>query len=199
MLSNSERTRLEKRESLSSEIRAVNDYRVKKKLIKWLEDASDALDILRKMPEERLKDDLSDIDVYRLLFIARYIMSSRRFMAVNGELDKPESWEALGYGISKPADNSDIARSVLIDEHIQELKAFVGHENPAPTALRLSKMKDELIDRITPDERNGITRAEEAMDDYINITMQYKDKDGPKSHPRRCITCNRATPESDLS
>lgn len=171
---------MEKRESLSSEIRAVNDYRVKKKLIKWLEDASDALDILRKMPEERLKDDLSDIDVYRLLFIARYIMSSRRFMAVNGELDKPESWEALGYGISKPADNSDIARSVLIDEHIQELKAFVGHENPAPTALRLSKMKDELIDRITPDERNGITRAEEAMDDYINITMQYKDKDGPK-------------------
>jgi hypothetical protein len=172
MLSDLERTRLKTRETDSPKIRAMNDLRVKKKLRAWLDDGFDALEIFDAIPLDKLKEELTDGDVCRLLKLARYIMIARKFMAVQGELEKHDGWEAVGYGITRPADKTDIIRSVLVDVHANALKVFVGPHNPAPYAMGISDMlkgpdKDKWSERFTPEEKEGIAEVEGIMHTFL--------------------------------
>lgn len=173
MLSDRERNQLQQRESLSSEIRAVNDYRAKKKLIKWLESAPDALIILQNIPVERLKDDLSDIDVYRLLEIAKNIMWARKFMAINGELGEPDKWEAEGYDIVRPADVVDVGRASFLSDDLDIFRQFIGPKNPVLFARQVARILDDTSpdntwkDRFTHEEKAGAKRAVENTRDYL--------------------------------
>ena len=118
MLSDLERNRLKTRETDIPKTRAINDMRVKKKLRAWLDDGFDALEIFHAIPEDKLKEDLTDADVYRLLTLVRYILVARRFMAIQGELEKPAEWEAVGYDITRAADSTDVGRSTFVDYHV---------------------------------------------------------------------------------
>lgn len=182
MLSDKERERLENRDSLKTEIKAVNDYRVKKKLIKWLEDAPDALSAVSLLPNEGMQKDLSDIDVYRLHKIAKYIMWAKKFMAVSdGKKENSDEWKAEGYGIIRPADSTDIARAVLISENLDDLHQFIGPNNPIPRARSAERiLNDEdpdntWKDRITPEEKKAVAKLKNAMDDYIKAILEKEE------------------------
>jgi hypothetical protein len=183
MLSDPERERLENRDSLKTEIKAVNDYRVKRKLIKWLEDAPDALSVVSLLPNERLQKDLSDIDVYRLLNIAKHIMWAKKFMAVSGnKKENPDEWKAEGYGIVKPADSIDIARAVLISENLDDLHQFIGPDNPIPWARVVERILNNddsdntWKERISPEEKKAVAKLKTAMDDYMKAILEKNEK-----------------------
>jgi hypothetical protein len=192
MLSDLERDRLNGRGTLDKKTRAVNDARVKKKLISWLGDAVDALAILRNIPSERLKDDLIDIDAYLLLSIAEDIMRDRRFMAVKGKLEAPSEWEAEGYGITRPANNIDIARTSMVNDHVRELTCFVGGNNPILDAKLVSRILDApdtpdyFKDRLafTPGEKEGVRRVFESERNYVlSVTLDRKKETSKEEHP----------------
>jgi hypothetical protein len=195
MLSDLERKRLENRESEDPKIRAVNDARVKKKLIAWLDDATDALEILRNIPSDRLKDDLIDIDVYRLLTIAEDIMRARRFMAIKGESENPDEWEAVGYDTARPVNGTDIGRTILVNEHAEQLEIFVGPKNPVPWARQVFRVLSDpekstrWMDRFTPEEKEGVRRVADSEREYVlSLTIdrekESKEEDLPTATGR---------------
>jgi hypothetical protein len=177
MLSDLERNRLKTRETDPPKTRAINDMRVKKKLRAWLDDGFDALEIFHAIPEDKLKEELTDRDIYQLLTLARYILVARRFMAIQGELEKPDGLEAIGYDVTRPADSTDIARSVFVDFHVNQLKIFVGPNNPAPFASEVSRIfntpgKEKYANRFTPEEKEGVARINQHIDNYIRLIYE---------------------------
>lgn len=196
MLSQLERERLENRESLDQKIRATNDARVKKKLLKWLDDGIDAFTILSHLPLDKLKDELSDYDVYRLFNITKYVAWSRKFMAISAEKDeKNPEWYAEGYGIIRPADSTDIARAICIDEILGDLRQFIGPKNPVPGALFLERIWDRRDDPevkrlirtdFTSEEEDEITRVKKAREEYTKAALESLEieKKPPKEPPK---------------
>lgn len=184
MLSEEEKKRLKNRDSLSPDVRAVNDYRVKKKLIKWLEDAEDALTIIRNPLSSRLKEDLSDVDVYRLLTISEIIMAIREFTPVAGEALKSDEWIVESDNTTRPANSVDIARSVIMQEHVDALKWFFGDKNPVSDAIAYAKLTDDpkWKDRFSEEERASAKSSGErvisSVDEYT-LTHANK-KEDPK-------------------
>lgn len=182
MLSDLERDRLETRETDTPKTRAMNDMRAKKKFVSWLEDSSDALLILRKIPFESFKNGLSDIDVYRLLIIAESIMTIRQFAPVAGKSLEPGEWIAEGHNTTRPATSIDIARSSLIDEHISILNGFLGGENPVANAIAYATVAENPMfkDRFSESERaiakaNG-ERVLSSIDEYTRMFVNKREE-----------------------
>jgi len=185
MLSDLERNRLTTRETDIPKTRAINDMRVKKKLVAWLEDSYDALLILQKIPLESFKDGLSDIDVYRLLTIVESIMTIKQFTPVAGKSLELGEWMAEGYNTTRPANSVDIARSVLIDEHITTLKWFFGDKNPVSDAVAYAKWTEnpKWKDRFSESERaiakaNG-ERVLSSIDEYMRTFVKTGGEEPP--------------------
>ena len=151
LLGDEERKRLAERATLKDvKIKATNDYRVKKKLIKWLEDAPDVIEILDNIPLEKIEDDLSDSDVYRLLLIVARIMEAKQFMAIEGDVGNPDEWKATRYRTSRPATDVDIFRIMMIMDGLDTIEGPMRlsttdyQHNPAAMAYR-RKQVDEYI------------------------------------------------------
>ncbi len=199
MLTDKELERLRNRASpnMSNSVRAANDMRARRKLIAWLEDSKDAFEIIQTLPPDQLKDRLSDADIFFLLNIVRSMMRIRKFMAVRGEIDDPEKWQAVGYETSRPADDFDILRSLMLSEHLADLTAFAGesftgHFNPAIQAKNWSNfINDPEFADVFETERgkgklNGIERINRAkkdrLDAYLNeiLGKNYIEKEEPK-------------------
>lgn len=163
--------RLEERDKTVPKITAINDFRAKKKLEKWLIAASDMLLILQKLPLEKLEKDLSDADVYRLLNIVKYIMTSKNFMAIAGELEKPEKWRAVGYGIDRSADITDIARASILAENLEGLETFVGVQGPINAARHifygLNDPDNKFRDRFPPGVIVAANKVNKSVKTYI--------------------------------
>jgi hypothetical protein len=171
LLGDEERKRLAERAMLKdAKIKATNDYRVKKKLIKWLEDAPDVIEILDNVPIKKIEDDLSDSDVYRLLRIVARIMKAKWFMAIKGDLNNPDEWKATRYRTSRPVNDVDIFRTMML------LDCLVGIESPMkldtdcqhnPAAMSYKrKQENEFIECW---ERMGVTREGMAVLEDDNI------------------------------
>jgi len=149
LLGDEERKRLAERATLEdAKIKATNDYRVKKKLIKWLEDAPDIIKIIDIVPIEKIEGGLSDSDVYRLLLIVTRIMDAKRFMAIKGDLNNPDEWKATRYRASRPVTDVDIFRTMMIKDLLYVLGDPMGldidcQHNPAAMAYEW-KEKDEI-------------------------------------------------------
>ena len=186
MLTDLEQKRLENRESEDARTRAVNDSRIKKKLTAWLEDASDALNILQNIPLEKLKDGLSDTDVYRLLTISEHIMAAKNFTTIEGELGVSDLWTASGIAGPHPANYIDIGRTSLIQEHVDELQAYIGGKNPVTFGKFVYKIinnpakNNTWKDRFTPEEKEGARRIIESEREYILEFAQKDKKEDPK-------------------
>jgi len=140
MLSSTERDRLKNRNSkdTKSQIRASNDARVKRKLIHWLEEDLDDVNlIIEKLREDQLESIFTDNNVYHLLDIISKIISIRDFKPVLGELGNPEEWKVMGHPEKCRVIDADLLDQLaLATGYPGDFKKFVvgdgrGHTQPA--------------------------------------------------------------------
>jgi hypothetical protein len=110
LLSNEEREQMVNRAAYDRQTLSDNDLRIKNKLKAWLDDIKDIRLILRNLPEDLTRDVLIDEHVFDLLCIATEIMRLQKFLAISGEVNKPEEWQARGYGMVRLAEDKDIGR-----------------------------------------------------------------------------------------
>lgn len=170
MLSPTERDRLKNRLGIDSQERASNDARVRKKLAMWLkEDLDDVYLILDNLPEDQLKRVFKDDQIFRLFTLVETMMKIKDFRAIYGGLNDPDNWKVLNHpGESEPnrsAEDQDVLRGWNLNNHIDNLHAFYGHESPFTNLALLLKMDadEELRARVTPEERKGLERIRRVL------------------------------------
>lgn len=157
--------------------RATNDVRVRKKLAAWLKEFDDMVTIFLCLPPEQLRKELDDLHAHRLSFFLTKTMDVLNFHPIVGEIGKPEEWEAIidarttksemwdRFSIcSRPVEDRDITRTLILADVFAELNLFFGNKNPVVEAILLEKLEDDpkLRDRLTEGERRGIKRINEA-------------------------------------
>jgi hypothetical protein len=150
------------RKSESPQIRAINDMRVKKKLVAWLEDLDDAVLILST--EERVKEGLEDEDIYRLFTLTERMMKIKEFSPIRGRLDNdPDTWRVE----DRPVEDIDIQRANKLYSHIEKLKELYGSDNLIGMERILKQMTHqfpEWKDKVNEAEKRSISRIEEVLE-----------------------------------
>jgi hypothetical protein len=180
MLSPTERDRLKNREGTSSQEKASNDARIKRKLVMWMkEDLDDVYLILRELPEDRLKRVLTDKNAHDLLRLAALIMDIKDFCPLVGKLDRPDDWKVFKLeknrvqgeptrGEERSANDMDVKRAGMLNHMLMLLRMFYekpGTVNPVSSAMACASLLrfSELKDRVTEGEKRGIERITKAM------------------------------------
>ncbi len=140
---------------------------------------------MRNLPEDLTRDVLIDEYAFDLLSIAAEIMRLQKFLSISGEVEKPEEWQARGYGIIRLAKDKDIGRSLILNSHIRDLVVFsgekyIGGQNPAIKARALARLKDDPrhSEKFTPEEQKAIERVKSAIAKYAEL--QHLTEIGPK-------------------
>jgi hypothetical protein len=176
LLSSEEREQLVNRAAHNRQILSDNDLRIKKKLEAWLGDIKDIRLILRNLPEDLTRDVLMDENAFDLLSIAAEIMRLQKFLSISGEVDKPEEWQARGYGIIRLAEDKDIGRSLILNSHIRDLVVFTGEnyaggQNPAIKARALARRQGDsrFSGETMTDEQNAIEKVKNAVAKYAEL------------------------------
>lgn len=159
MLTKTERERLENRDSIDAATRARNEMVVRTKLLNWLRNAPEALEILHLLPKKQLDRVLDDEFVYSMLFIAERLMIELKFGAIYGAINSPEDWHVT----VKETDNKgnvvnkhthkvrdvDIKRDILLRWHAGYIHSF---HPPSPldpvweTYMLLQRTPDERVE-----------------------------------------------------
>lgn len=187
MLSDLERNRLMHRDAQNPHTRATNDLRVRKKLISWLSEIDDVMDILQYLPQSQIDEVVTDDDIKDLRFIALSTATVKKFSPVIGELGEPERWKAVEVIhplaqnwkrplIERPAEDQDIVRVFESIFDLSWLNKFANITttapqeggNPIDKAINYANLysSPELIQRLTEGERKGIERINQAIKKY---------------------------------
>ena len=179
LLSDLERERLTKRETLDRHIRTTNDVRVKKKLSAWLKGVGDVLKILDDLPQDQIRDITTDQDIYILFNIIQDLLLIRKYCPIEGKEDKSDDWQTVvDENTKRPSDNLDIIRSSMLGYYIKNVRRFYGEDNP----LGMVGLMEELDDnphfqgRLTDDDRKAIKRLKQAREwFYIEMGWPLKE------------------------
>lgn len=176
LLSNEEREQLVNRAAHDRQTLSNNDLKIKKKLEAWLDDIRDIRLMLRNLPEDLTRDVLTDENAFDLLSIGSEIMRLQKFLSVFGEIDKPEDWQARGYGIIRLAEDKDIGRSLILNSHIRDFVVFAGEkydggQNPAIRARALAKLQGDprFSGEIGTEEQKAIEKVKNATAKYAEL------------------------------
>jgi hypothetical protein len=164
LLSDLERERLTKRETLDRHTRTTNDIRVKRKLAAWLENISDVMLILKHLPTDQSQRVITDDHIFHLLAIIDDAMRIDQFAPVEGDIENPEKWVAG----KRPARELDILRAYRLHDPLQFLSRFYvkpGSTNPIDKISLLMMMKADprYKARINDAELKGLTIIEKAL------------------------------------
>jgi len=89
MLSDLERDRLENRISLKSQVRAINELRIRKKLAFWLDDLDDFDLAITHLPEDQIQILIPHWELYKLLYICKKLINIKKIYPVTGEIEEP--------------------------------------------------------------------------------------------------------------
>jgi hypothetical protein len=176
LISNEEREQMVNRAAYDRQTLSDNDLRIKNKLKAWLDDIKDIRLILRNLPEDLTRDVLIDEHVFDLLCIATEIMRLQKFLAISGEVNKPEEWQARGYGIVRLAEDKDIGRNLVLNSYIRDLvvfagENFIGEQNPAIRARALERVQCTSLSsgKIMPNEQKAIEKVKTATAKYSEL------------------------------
>jgi hypothetical protein len=176
MLSNEEHEQMINRTGYDRQTLSSNDLRIKNKLNAWLDNIKDIRLILRNLPEDLTRDVLIDEYAFDLLHIAAEIMRLQKFLSISGEVDKPEEWQARGYGIVRLAEDKDIARNIILHSHLRNLAVFAGEiyndeQNPAIRARAIDRLQgDSLLSaKNAPNEKKAIEKVKSALAKYDEL------------------------------
>jgi hypothetical protein len=185
LLSNEERAQIMNRAAYDRQTLSDSNLRIKKKLRLWLEDIKDIRLILSNLPEDLTRDVLIDAYAFDLLSIVHEIMRLQKFLSISGEVDKPEEWQARGYGIIRQAEEKDIGRSLILNGHIRDLVVFAGEnyisgQNPAIKARVLDRLQEDsrLSGKMMPDEGKAIEKVKNAIVKYAELQHLAELKSG---------------------
>jgi hypothetical protein len=152
---------INRKETEDKKVRAANDIRMKKKLSAWLKNVPDALLIIENLPEDYIRETVSDNDLFKLLKLVETGMHILDFSPVGGRI-----WEDRWIG-SRPggATDLDISRSVDIYRHIQKMYDFIGHGNPVIDFCNLDPLDrdPDFHDKVTAEERRGLDRIRQII------------------------------------
>jgi hypothetical protein len=187
MLSDLERDRLMHRDAQNPHTRSTNDTRIRKKLISWLSDMDDVIDILQYLPQSQIEDVITDDNIRGLMLIALSSTTIKKFSPIIGELGEPERWKAVEIihpltqnwkksPIERPVEDQDIVRVFESIFDLSWLNRFtnvtttapLNGGNPIQKAISYANLysSPELIQRLTEGERKGIERINEAIKKY---------------------------------
>jgi len=176
LLNDEERAQMMNRAAYDRQTLSDSNLRIKKKLRLWLEDIKDIRLILSNLPEDLTRDVLIDEYAFDLLSIVHEIMRLQKFLSISGEVDKPEEWQARGYGIIRLAEEKDIGRSLILNGHIRDLAVFAGEhyisgENPAIKARALDRLQEDSRSsrEIMPNEEKAIEKVKSAIVKYSEL------------------------------
>jgi len=176
MLSNEEHEQMINRSGYDRQTLSDNDLRIKKKLNTWLDDIKDVRLILRNLPEDLTRDVLIDEYAFDLLYIAAEIMRLQKVLSISGEVDKPEEWQARGYGIVRLAEDKDIARNIILHSHLRNLAVFAGEtyngeQNPVIRARAIDRLRGDslLSEKNSPNEKKAIEKVKSALTRYDEL------------------------------
>jgi hypothetical protein len=176
LLNNEERAQMMNRAGYDRQTLSDSNLRIKRKLRLWLEDIKDIRLILSNLPEDLTRDVLIDEYAFDLLSIVHEIMRLQKFLSISGEVDKPEEWQARGYGIIRLAEEKDIGRSLILNSHIRDLAVFAGEhyfsgENPAIKARALDRLQEDsrFSREIMPSEEKAIEKVKSAIVKYSEL------------------------------
>ena len=176
LLSKEERKQMIDRAEYDRQTLSDNDLKIKRKLRAWLNEIEDVRLILRYLPEDLVRDELIDEYAFDLLSIGADIMRLQKFLSISGEVDKPEEWQARGYGIIRLAEDKDIGRSLLLNSLLKYLVVFAGEsytegQNPTNIARTLARLQENsrLCGKIKPEEEKAIDRIKTAITKYAEL------------------------------
>jgi hypothetical protein len=162
LLTEMEKDRLINRVNMKDKkARAANDIRVKKKLSAWLKNIPDILLILDKLPEDQIREELTDNDVFNLFKLTETAMYILKFSPIDGRI-YDERWISTQPG---GATDLDIWRSRHNYNHIGRMYDFLGHRNPIIDFDNLEPLEKhpEFRDKISTEERRGMDRIRSAI------------------------------------
>jgi hypothetical protein len=186
LLSEKERERLTNRAKLDKRTNSTNAIRVKRKLAAWLGNISDVVLILQNLPEDQLKDEVHDWHLYFLLNIVENLMEIKKFYPIDGDIEKPNEWEAVikfdkktNLKNKRPVEEIDIVRGSMLAYHIGILGHYLGLQNPMPKVNALTEAcRDPALpdfsNRLTPNERLAIERSTEAIKKFLDETVRVE-------------------------
>ena len=178
LLSDLERGRLTKRETLDRHTRTTNDVRVKRKLAAWLDNISDVMLILQHLPKDQSRRAITDDQIFNLLDIIGATMKIAQFAPVEGDIEVLEKWMAG----NQPATDIDIYRSYRLHNPLNLLLRFLtkpGGSNPIDKIGLLMMMRADprYQSRITAAELRGLTRIEEALKTFGVEFPEFQDSE----------------------
>lgn len=136
LLSDLERERLEKRNTLDTHTRNTNDVRVKKKLTAWLDSLEDISLILKHMPSDQWRNiapSLKDEHVIVLFKLSEKLMGVLGYYGIEWSEDDPSAWVVTRAGFDerglpiaakdpRPVTERDIKQSLIMGDHELVLK-----------------------------------------------------------------------------
>ena len=160
MLSELERDRLVNRRTQTPRDRATNDMRVRKKLSAWLKNVPDVLLILEKLPDDQIRDVLTDNDIFQLFRVNERLVDIKGFTPIIGRLTD-EKW----IGHFGEVGDLDIWRAFQLHQHITRLGLFSGNGGPM-IDMEIFEQKEKHPDlyTITEEERRGAARVRRAIE-----------------------------------
>jgi hypothetical protein len=182
MLSDLERDRLIHRDAQNPHTRSTNDVRVRKKLTSWLNEIDDVRIILDYLPQDQIRDVITDEDITDLRFIALFAATIKKFCPIIGDLEEPEKWKAVEVmhpltrwkrtTPERPVEDQDIVRVFESIFDISWLNHFANVTveaplkggNPIEKAIRYAV--PELKQRLNDRELKGIDRINQAIKKY---------------------------------
>jgi hypothetical protein len=135
--------------------------RVRKKLSAWLKDISDVLLIVDKLPEDQVREVVSDNDIFNLFKLTETSMGISIFSPVEGRI-WDERWISTRPG---GATDLDISRSFNTYNHVKRMYNFLGLKNPIIDFDNLERLErdPDFRDRLTEEERRGIDRIRQVI------------------------------------
>jgi hypothetical protein len=195
LLSDLERERLTKRETLDRHTRTTNDVRVKRKLSAWLKGFGDVFLCLHQLPKDQLQRILKDELVYLLLAMAIEIMKVKGFRPIVGDVMHPEEWktenpvkwEVIRGGASSTVDifypitNVDIVRSEYLTSPISKLYKMLDlSNNPVVCAVQFQEAQnDPAIQKIVKDSPHVSETYKPALERIAVAKASIKEEESP--------------------
>jgi len=169
LLTKMERDRLNSRLVMKDKkARAANDIRVRKKLSAWLKNIPDVLLILGKIPNDQIREELSDDDIYKLFILIEASMNIGKFSPIVGRIED-ERW--IGY--NGTAEDLDIWRSWNTWNHIERMYDLCGRGNPVEefNVLDMMDADEKFHDYITEEQRRGVRRIRRVVETNIDKVL----------------------------
>ena len=103
-------------------------------------------------------------------------MRLHKFLAISGELNEPEEWQARGYGIVRLAEDKNIGRNLVLNSHIRDRvvfagENFIGEQNPAIRARALKRVQCTSLSsgEIMPNDQKAIEKVKTATAKYSEL------------------------------